>query len=103
MRLGRTLKILRVASGLSQAALAKDLEVTPNYLSLVENDRREPSLTFLKKVAAKLDVPLGYFLWLALNEGDAKEESAFAEKMNTLLMELIRKKSHEENREEVSA
>lgn len=96
MKLGQTLKILRVASGLRQATLAKELEVTPNYLSLVENDRREPSLAFLKKFAIRLDVPLGYFLWLALGNTGSEEEVDLRDKMDALLTELLRDKRNEE-------
>ena len=89
MDIGQTLKLLRTAAKLKQAALAADLGVTVNYLSLVENGHREPSLTFLKKFAKKLDVPLGYFLWLALDEQKSHEAVELKERMNDLLSNLL--------------
>ena len=62
MEIGRTIKVLRVAKGFSQSEFSKILDITPNYLSLIENDKKEPSLALLKKVAINLDVPLSLLL-----------------------------------------
>lgn len=94
MSIGSTLKLLRTASNLTQSSLAKDLNVTANYLSLVENGRKEPSLTFLKKFSNTLDAPLGYFLWLALEENESTEELSLKRKMDELLVNLIRQKGN---------
>jgi transcriptional regulator with XRE-family HTH domain len=59
--LGNALKLIRTARGLTQRALAKQLDVTANYLSLIESDKREPSLSFLKRLAAELGVPVAMF------------------------------------------
>jgi transcriptional regulator with XRE-family HTH domain len=62
--LGNAIKLIRTAKGVKQVTLAKQLEVSPNYISLVEKDRREPSVGFLRKLAGKLAVPVGlFFLW----------------------------------------
>lgn len=90
MNIGQTLKLLRTAAGRKQADLAGDLGITTNYLSLVENGHREPSLTFLKKFAEELDVALGYLLWLALDEQKSSEAAELKERMNDLLTHLIR-------------
>jgi transcriptional regulator with XRE-family HTH domain len=92
MTIGSTLKLLRTASNLTQTSLAKDLNVTANYLSLVENGRKEPSLTFLKKVSKILDAPLGYFLWLALQDTRSPEELNLKQRMDELLVNLLREK-----------
>lgn len=92
MTIGSTLKLLRTASNLTQSSLAKDLNVTANYLSLLENGRKEPSLTFLKRFSKRLDSPLGYFLWLALEENRSQEELDLKRKMDKLLIAIIREK-----------
>jgi transcriptional regulator with XRE-family HTH domain len=62
--LGNAIKLIRTAKGVKQLTLAKQLDVSPNYVSLVEKDRREPSVGFLRKVAKELGVPVGlFFLW----------------------------------------
>ena len=91
MSIGSTLKLLRIASDLKQSSLAKDLDVTANYLSLVENGKKEPSLTFLKKFSQRLNIPLGYFLWIALEDINLPEELEFKEKTERLLVNILRK------------
>ena len=97
MTIGSTLKLLRVSSNLTQSSLAKDLNVTANYLSLIENNRKEPSLTFLKRFSKRLDAPLGYFLWLCLEENSSSEELVLKNNMNDLLVNIIRDKTKTDN------
>ena len=64
MDLGRAIKLIRTASGMKQKDIAVKVGVTPNYLSLVENGKREPSISFLKRLAAVLGIPVSlFFLW----------------------------------------
>lgn len=64
MHLGTAIKLIRTSSGLKQKDVAAKLGVTSNYMSLVENGSREPSVSLLKKLAAILGVPVGlFFLW----------------------------------------
>ena len=62
MRVGQTIRVLRTARSVSQGAMARRLSVTPGYLSLVEQDKREPSLSFLKRVGEYFNVPVGFLL-----------------------------------------
>jgi len=59
MSVGRVAKFARVAAGIKQKDLADRLDVSPNYLSLVENNKREPSISFLRNLAGELAIPLG--------------------------------------------
>jgi len=62
--LGNAIKLIRTAKGVKQLTLAQQLDVSPNYISLIEKDRREPSVGFLRKLAKELGVPVGlFFLW----------------------------------------
>lgn len=63
LNIGRTLKVLRVSAGLKQMDLAKKIDVSPNYLSLLEAGRKEPSLSLLKRISRALDVPLSFLVW----------------------------------------
>jgi transcriptional regulator with XRE-family HTH domain len=92
MSIGSTLKLLRVASDLKQSSLARDLDITANYLSLVENGKKEPSLTFLKKFSQRLNIPLGYFLWIALEDISLPEELDLKDKMDKLLVSILQRK-----------
>ncbi|MDM7831612.1 helix-turn-helix transcriptional regulator [Cellulomonas edaphi] len=56
LTLGRRLRHLRKAKGLTLDALGTRVGVTPSLLSLVENGRREPRLALLRALAEALDV-----------------------------------------------
>ena len=62
MTLGNAIKLIRTARNVRQRDLASELKVSPNYLSMLEADRRIPSITFLKRIASRLQVPAGLFL-----------------------------------------
>ena len=64
MELGKAIKLVRTAAGMRQGVVAKQVGVTANYLSLIENGKREPSVSFLRKLASTLGVPVGiFFFW----------------------------------------
>lgn len=64
MNLGTAIKVVRTASGVRQRKLAEHLGVSANYISLVEANKREPSISLLRRLANELDVPVAlFFLW----------------------------------------
>lgn len=83
MSLGKTIKLLRISSGLKQKELAPKLGVTPNYLSLVENDKREPSMSILRALSKELDLPMGLFLW-----DTSKKVSKFNDEQERIYSEI---------------
>ena len=92
MGLGKTVKLLRVAAGLRQSDLAERLEVSPNYVSLVENDKRDPSLSFLRSLSDELGVPLGVlFLEVESNRsGRSPEEMMLLMRIKDIALEIER-------------
>ena len=70
MNLGETIKLLRKRNGLNQSQLAELCEITVTYLSLIENGKKEPTLSLLKTIANSLQVPLPILLFSALTEED---------------------------------
>lgn len=61
MELGIKLRQARLEKGLSQKALCGDL-ITRNMLSQIENGNANPSMETLRLLAARLELPLSYFL-----------------------------------------
>lgn len=57
-QLGMRISFLRRKKGLSQLELALSSGVSKNYLSDLENGRRNPSVLLLQKVASGLGVSL---------------------------------------------
>ncbi len=70
IRIGRTIKRLRIDREISQQDLAVAAKLTPSFLSLVENDRRQPSLLVIGRLAKALDVPEEVLIWDAVELPD---------------------------------
>ena len=54
--LGRALRRLRVAAGLSQETLGLESEVQRNFISLIETGQSQPTITTIFKLAAALQL-----------------------------------------------
>jgi transcriptional regulator with XRE-family HTH domain len=65
MDYGRAIRIVRAAHGLKQSELAERLSVGASHLSLIEAGKRNPSLSALQEISAKLRVPLHLLTLLA--------------------------------------
>jgi len=61
MKIGKTIKLIRTLKGLKQKELSEKINVSHNYLSAVENGKKEPSLIFLNKLSEELNVPMSFF------------------------------------------
>jgi transcriptional regulator with XRE-family HTH domain len=66
---GNIIARLRKSHGLSQSELARDLGVSRQYLSEIENGR-EPGMELLRAAAAKFEVPAALFLLGESNGND---------------------------------
>ena len=56
--LGQMIRAAREARGLTQADLAARAHVAQAYLSYLEQDQREPSLSIAARLARELEIPL---------------------------------------------
>ncbi|MHB8276918.1 MAG: helix-turn-helix domain-containing protein [Candidatus Humimicrobiaceae bacterium] len=61
MKIGKTIKLIRTLKGLKQKELSEKINVSHNYLSAVENEKKEPSMIFLEKLSNVLGVPMSFF------------------------------------------
>ncbi len=57
-KLGRRIRELRRARGLTQAALAERLDISENYLGSLERGDRSPSLQLVETIADAFGVPV---------------------------------------------
>lgn len=60
--LGEKIRRKRMEKNLSLKDLAASTDLTASFLSQVERDLAEPSITSLRKIADALEVPIFYFL-----------------------------------------
>lgn len=58
LQLGMRIKYLRSQKNISQETLALDSDINRNYLSDLENGRRNPSLKVLERIAQALNISL---------------------------------------------
>ncbi|HEY2243436.1 MAG TPA: helix-turn-helix transcriptional regulator [Xanthobacteraceae bacterium] len=54
MSLGKTIRQLRLAARLSQEKLGERADLHPTYISLLERDRKSPTVTTLRRLAKAL-------------------------------------------------
>lgn len=71
MNLGRAIRVARASAGITQIELARRLEVTANYISLLENNRRDPSWSFVVRLSKALGVPLALLILIADENGSS--------------------------------
>lgn len=88
--IGRTIKVLRAASGISQKDLAERAGIRPNYLSLVESGKREPSLGVLRTISQELHVPMSFLFWESSSGSDHANEkqNQIVDRIKQLLLEV---------------
>ncbi|MCK8827128.1 helix-turn-helix domain-containing protein [Natroniella acetigena] len=77
MSIGRRLKKLRKEAELTQAKLAKELNIGESTISLYESGNREPDYQILKRIADYFNVSVDYLLELT----DEKNPMAKLEKV----------------------
>jgi transcriptional regulator with XRE-family HTH domain len=98
MSVGRAVKFARVAAGIKQKDLAHRLDVSPNYLSLVENEKRDPSISFLRNTASEMAIPLG-LLFLNIDSElseVSREERALLLRIQDLIFQIQQIRLHHE-------
>ena len=98
MPLGTAIRKLRMAGGLSQAELARRARVSASFLSLVERNRREPTLTVLRRIAEELRVPFGVVLATALVDSttDPKWQGPISKLLEALRLQLMTEAADEQ-------
>lgn len=62
LQFGMRLRYLREQKGWSQEKLALNSDINKNYISDLENGRRNPTLEILERLAVAFDIPLSELL-----------------------------------------
>src|SRR5688572_10395828 len=89
MHYGKAIRIVRTAFGLSKAELADRLSIGASHLSLIEAEKRQPSLSVLDEISTVLHVPPHLLTLLASDPGDLNDPKN-AEQINTFSNSLLR-------------
>jgi len=62
MDIGTRIKIARLATNTSVEKVVALAEISRNYLSLLENNKKDPSLKMLKKIAYAIQCPVTFLV-----------------------------------------
>lgn len=84
MNFGAKLRKIRIENGLSQDDLAKKINCASNSVSQWENNRRQPDIEMINKIANILDINTGYFF--EDNNETLDEKETFFTQLLTLLV-----------------
>lgn len=89
LTIGQLVKFGRINHKMNQDDLARKLDVSKNYVSLVENDKKDPSISFLKNTSKLLNIPLVLLIWekMDLPGGKTKEEKKIREQIEKMVDE----------------
>lgn len=75
MDIGNAIKTCRIRRGLSQTKLAELSECSVSYLSLIEHNQRDITLSTLQRICHALHVPVGILLFLGSSHDEFGEMS----------------------------
>lgn len=86
---GEILKRLRAIYGYNAKEFSQLIEISPSYLSEIENDKKQPSLELLEKYSKIFDVKLSSLFLLSeyFEENDNTEKGSTF--VRNLMMNLI--------------
>jgi len=91
MQFGSAIKLCREQKGISRTELAEKAMLSTSYISLLENDKRDPNLSKVKKIADALGIPMSVLLFLATDNSEIESiNTELAEKLSLLTLKLIK-------------
>ncbi|BCN39757.1 hypothetical protein ALDI51_30760 [Alicycliphilus denitrificans] len=90
MNVGQAIRLCRTRRGASQSVIANRANCSVSYLSMLENNKRDPTLSTVTKIAEALQVPVGLLFVLAAeqNELGAIDEHVADQLMQSALESL---------------
>lgn len=74
MKIGAIIKKLRTKRKIRQKDFAEKCGISQTYLSQIENDDRNPTISVLEKISEVLSIPYPVLSFLTLNEESIAEE-----------------------------
>ena len=70
MEIGKTIRRIRKKRGIRQVDFSKEVGISQTYLSQIENDDRNPTVSVLERIGNYLEVPYAVFVFMSLSEDD---------------------------------
>lgn len=70
MNIGKVIKNIRSGKNIRQKELSKSCNISITYLSQIENNKKDPSLSKLEGISKYLGIPLPIIFFMALEDDD---------------------------------
>lgn len=70
MNVGNAIHMARIRRQLSQGQLARLAGCSVSYLSMLENSKRDPTLSTVQKIADALSIPIEILFFLGADKGE---------------------------------
>jgi len=91
MNLSKTIKQCRKVKKMTQKDVAEKAGISVSHLSLLETNKREPSISVLEDIASALGVPLGVLIFLSVDQSKINEiKKEQLEALTHNIMDLIK-------------
>jgi transcriptional regulator with XRE-family HTH domain len=91
------IKLFRVAAGLKQQDVANALEVTTNFVSMIERGKREPTLKYLRKFARLVKIPVSVLMWEPPDKATGDTDDLYS-RLSVLMAQYAQKVGVTKNR-----
>ena len=96
MNLGEAIRFCRTQKKMTQARLAERTGLSVSYISLLEQNKRDPSFSTVERIADELRVPTSILLFLAADISDLSPfDKELAEKLSFAALGFIRESGNE--------
>lgn len=92
--IGEVLKRLRKIYGYTALELSASLNISPSYLSEIENGKKQPSLEILKKIANAYGIRLSSLILLSESYEEAEKQGKGAVMIRKMMMKVINSMSY---------
>lgn len=90
MNIGKAIKTIRLARGLTQKDLAHAASVSTSYLCQIEKNLKDPPISTLSTISTAVGIPISLILFLASDREDLEGVSQDAhEKLSSSILNLL--------------
>ncbi len=91
MNIGRAIKLCRSQKAMTQMELARRSGVSLSYVSLIEQNKRDPTMSVVEEISRGLEVPLSILIFLAADKNElAGLSEEVREKLSRAALDLLK-------------
>ena len=96
MNLGNAIRFFRTQRGMTREVLADKANLSTSYISLLEQNKRDPAFSTIENIANQIGVPTSILLFLASDPAELSSlDQQLAEKLSYTALQFIREKASE--------